>query len=618
MRRAEERAGARVRIAALITFAGGVGLFLLGMKLMTDGLRVAAGDALRHVLSHWTSTPARGIAAGLLVTSVVQSSSAVIFAVIGFVNAGLLTLSQSVGVIYGAGIGTTMTSWLVAAVGLKVDLKVLALPAIAIGMFMRVVASGRRASLGEALAGFGVFLLGIDVLKSAFDAIDAGPLLAALSGEGLAQRFAFMLAGVLLTVAMQSSSAAIALTLTAVAGGAAPVAAGAALIVGANIGTASTGLLAVIGATPAAKRAAIAHLTFTMTGGAVAFALLPGLLWLAQAGVQMVSLGTAPAITLAVFHTMVAVLGLAAVLPATPWLVRRLERTFVTAEEDRARSQHLDETALAMPALALNALVLELMRIGAYARAAALDALQAATPQTARLARERQIVEGLALVAADFASRAHRNELPADLAAGFPQAIRVTQYLADLAERAEEVARNRERLEAGGGAAATGSLAAWRSAAARLIGQADPERPDYAPAACEDAMRVLQQDYQNVKDELLRNASSGQVPVAGMAAQLDELSAARRALDQALKAARYTAQVRALTLPAGGAPAVKAQESVAAESAPDTHGVSRSWPRLPIPGAPGAARGASRRARRRQNSRAMKRSEYPLQTVPHM
>ena len=134
-----------MELSLISSFIGGIGLFLLGMRLMSDGLRMAAGGALRHILSRWTRSPLRGFFSGILITSLVQSSSAVTVAVIGFVNAGLLSLLQTVYVIYGTNIGTTMTSWLVALVGFKLNVQLVALPLIGIGMFMRLTdTSGRR------------------------------------------------------------------------------------------------------------------------------------------------------------------------------------------------------------------------------------------------------------------------------------------------------------------------------------------------------------------------------------------------------------------------------------------------------------------------------------------
>ena len=137
---------------------GGIGLFLLGMVLMTDGLKTAAGKTLRNILQSSTGTPMRGLLSGALITSLVQSSGAVTVAIIGFVNAGLMSLGQAVTVIYGTNIGTTMTSWLVAIIGFNVNIKAFALPAIGMGMMYRLIkGSGRQGAIGEALAGFGVF-----------------------------------------------------------------------------------------------------------------------------------------------------------------------------------------------------------------------------------------------------------------------------------------------------------------------------------------------------------------------------------------------------------------------------------------------------------------------------
>ena len=143
--------------------AGGIGLFLLAVRMITDGLKLAAGGKLRDLLGHWTYTHTRGIFTGLAVTALVQSSSAVTVATIGFVNAGLLSLYQSLGVIYGANIGTTMTGWLVSLVGFNIKIEAFALPLIGIGMLLRLArGSSRLGSLGEALAGFGLFFVGID------------------------------------------------------------------------------------------------------------------------------------------------------------------------------------------------------------------------------------------------------------------------------------------------------------------------------------------------------------------------------------------------------------------------------------------------------------------------
>jgi len=152
---------------AILTLAGGIGLFLLGMGLLTDGLKIAAGGALRTLLQTWTKSSIRGFAVGVLITAVVQSSSAVTVATVGFVNARLLSLRRAVWVILGTNVGTTMTGWLVALVGVKVDVGALALPLIGIGMALALGAGERAriAGAGRALAGFGLFFLGVCVLQ---------------------------------------------------------------------------------------------------------------------------------------------------------------------------------------------------------------------------------------------------------------------------------------------------------------------------------------------------------------------------------------------------------------------------------------------------------------------
>lgn len=187
--------------------AGGVGLFLLGMGLMTDGLRLAAGSALARILAKSTQTRWRGLGSGMLVTAMVQSSSAVTVATIGFVNAGLLQFRQGVWVLLGANVGTTMTAWLVALVGLQFKVEALALPLIGVGMLLRLTGEGsRRGAVGMALAGFGVLFLGIDMLKDTFFGLS--DVVQLPGGSGALEVLTLVGIGVMLTVLMQSSSAA--------------------------------------------------------------------------------------------------------------------------------------------------------------------------------------------------------------------------------------------------------------------------------------------------------------------------------------------------------------------------------------------------------------------------
>jgi phosphate:Na+ symporter len=544
----------------LISFAGGIGLFLLGMKLMTDGLKVAAGDALREILAGWTATPLRGLLSGVLITAMVQSSSAVIFATIGFVNAGLLSLIQAVGVIYGSNLGTTITSWLVALIGFKVDLQLLSLPAIALGMLLRTSGGIRRAALGEALAGFGVFFMGIDVLKDSFSGLEQQLPFDALGERGYLGLLLFVLLGILMTVAMQSSSAALAVTLTAAAGGVISLQAAAAVVIGANVGTTSTAAFAVIGATPAAKRAALAHVLFNLVTAVVAFHTLPLLLWLVHGISQLLGLAAAPATSLAIFHTLTKTVGVLILWPATPMLVRFLGARFRTAEEDESRPRHLDGNIISTPTLALDALYMETLRIGTLARRAAKDALNTETAPSQRLEQDRRAVDQLVLAVGEFTNQVQNADLPKSFSAVFPNMLRVTQYYGDITERATGIAAMQGRLTPITDRQLADHLARFKGAAVELLDCTNVERENFVAGACAELLHQRQIEYQELKSHLLRAGSEGHLSIRQMVARLDEISAIRRMLDQAVKAVPYLEEVRQTlrhhdgdeTKPAGG------------------------------------------------------------------
>ena len=242
---------------------GGLGLFLWGMHMLSQGLRLAAGAKLEAVLARATGTRFRGLVSGAVTTALVQSSSAVTVATIGFVNASLLTLGSAIWVLFGANLGTTATGWIVAFAGLKVDFSVLALPLIGVGAAMKLAGDRYRLAVwGEALAGFGMLFYGIVLMQSGFADLSANWQIPQIDGSvfdgflGMAIQAA---AGMAMTVVMQSSSASIAIALTAAQSGLIDITGAAAVVIGANIGTTVTAILASIGATPNAKRVAAAQ-----------------------------------------------------------------------------------------------------------------------------------------------------------------------------------------------------------------------------------------------------------------------------------------------------------------------------------------------------------------------
>jgi phosphate:Na+ symporter len=522
----------------LIAFAGGIGLFLLGMRLMSDGLKIAAGPALRELLASATRSRARGFASGVLITALVQSSSAVIFATLGFVNAGLLSLGQSVGLIFGANVGTTLTSWIVALIGFNVDLQVLAMPAVAVGMGLWVVGGGRRAALGQALAGFGVFFLGLDIMKDSFADLGNAFDLHAWTGAGAFSVLVFAGLGVLLTLLMQSSSAALAVTLTAAAGGLVSVPAGAAMVIGANIGTTSTAVFASLGATSAARRVAAAHVVFNLVAGTTALLLLPVVLVIAARLIDLFGLEGRPATSLAIVHTLANLLGVALMWPFTQRLVDVLERHFGAAERgDEGQPQYLDRNVMATPRLAIDALTMELRRMGAIAHRMAREVLSSEARSDGRLAAEQDVLTRLGEAVIEFAGATDSSGDPV-VESGLPSAVRVAQYFRGMAERAAELGRT-----PGVGALPeepAALLASLHAAVDQVLNLSDPGQPALPDAAAiSDGQRKFEETYRHTKDALLRAGSRGQISPASLVRVLDEASALRRIVDQATKAARY-------------------------------------------------------------------------------
>lgn len=308
---------------------GGLGLFLLGMILLTDGLKALGGHALQHILKKFISGPVSGVGWGAAVTALVQSSSATTLTTIGFVSAGLLTFPQAIGVIFGANLGTTSTGWIVSQLGFKVSMGSFAPPIVLAGVVIRLLFKGRGPHIGQALAGFGLLFIGIDMLQMGMselsERMDPSTLPGFASAGGMGSRLILVGFGALMTVVMQSSSASMAATLAAVVSGAIGYEQAAALIIGQNIGTTPKAIAVAIGAPIPAKRTVMAHVLFNVLTAGVAFFGLPLLL----AGVNWVAhaLGSDDAPTrLALFHTAFNVLGVALLLPVVWPFARMIER----------------------------------------------------------------------------------------------------------------------------------------------------------------------------------------------------------------------------------------------------------------------------------------------------
>lgn len=354
-------------MSVAISVLGGVGLFLLGMTVMTEGLKTLAGSALRAMLGKAAATPLQGSFWGAIVTLLVQSSSATVMTTIGLVSAGLLTFPQGLGLVFGANVGTTGTGWLVALIGVRVSLTAAALPMIFVGALTKLLARGRLSGMGAALAGFGLVLFGLTTLQQGMgglaERLHPADLPAVLGGPEARWWSApygvlvLVVIGLVMTALMQSSTAAVAVTLSAQYAGAIGLDQACALIIGQNIGTATSSALAAIGASTTAKRLAIAYILFKLIAALIALVLFPFVipqLLRASSTVDGVTL-------LAGYHTAYNVVGVVVLLPLINHFTRLVER--ILPERDSPLTRCLDSSALATPVVAVEAVRRTIARV---------------------------------------------------------------------------------------------------------------------------------------------------------------------------------------------------------------------------------------------------------------
>ena len=257
-------------ILQIFTLLGALGMFLYGMNLMSSGLQKAAGDRLRTFLSAMTSNPAKGVLTGLGVTSIIQSSSATTVMVVSFVNAGLLTLAQAISVIMGANIGTTVTAWMVAWLGFKADISILAVPLMLFGFLFSNSKKNQRQNIGELIVGFSLLFLGLSFMKNSVPDLSETPqvleFVTTWASHGFGSVLLFLAFGSVLTLVLQSSSATMAITLIMLSMGWIPFPMACAMVLGENIGTTITANIAASIGNTQAKRAAISHTIFNVFG----------------------------------------------------------------------------------------------------------------------------------------------------------------------------------------------------------------------------------------------------------------------------------------------------------------------------------------------------------------
>ena len=519
---------------------GGIGLFLLGMHLMTSGMKQAAGQGLKAALESATKSPARGLLSGTMITALVQSSSAVTVAAIGFVNAGLLNLRQSLSVIYGCNIGTTMTGWLVALIGFKIKISAFALPLVGIGMLLKLMGNERKIShIGIALAGFGLFFIGLDFLKSAFEGLEEQIPLGDINHSALGL-ILFVLAGFVLTFLMQSSSAAMAITLSLTASGSIPLAAAGALVIGANLGTTSTAILAVIGATSNAKRIAAAHVIFNLITGSVGVLLLVIAESFINGNLQHLDMVT----VLAAFHTLFNVMGVMIMWPLTERLVNFLKGRFRSQEEDIGNPRFLDKNILSTPNLAVDAMSHELMRVGQITSNMAKEAVSADIKDTPRLTTLMHSVQKLNGKIGRYNQKIAQENLTEEISIILPSAMRITRYYSEIARLSSLLPGYYELFDNLSSHSLLKLIHEYQKETISLIDACVvSEEQDTSADEGRQLIKSLEKRYQRLQSTILDGAVDGRIKADESIQLLDALSHIHRLAEQVEKASRYWSSI---------------------------------------------------------------------------
>ncbi len=338
----------------LLQVAGGLGLFLFGMSVMTDGLRGLAGDLLHRTLVSVTRSPLTGAASGATVTALLQSSSATTVAAVGFVSAGLLTFPQALGVVFGANLGTTVTGWLVALLGLKFSIGGIAYPLVLGGALLRLFGRAKLASGGTALAGFGMIFIGIGLLQAGMVAYHEVVTPETFPDDTLGGRLLLVAIGIAITLVTQSSSAGVATALTAVFTGTITFPQAAAMVIGMDVGTTVTAALATLGGSIETRRTGYSHVVYNLLTGLGALLLLTPYAW-AWETLNPGMLNEHAELALVGFHTLFNLLGVLVVLPVAGAFAAMMMK--LVPDREVQLGEGLDRNLLKEPGIALGTTV---------------------------------------------------------------------------------------------------------------------------------------------------------------------------------------------------------------------------------------------------------------------
>lgn len=446
-------------VLSILTLIGALGLFLYGMNLMSSGLQKAAGSGLRKFLSSITSNPVKGVVTGMGVTAVIQSSSATTVMVVGFVNAGLLTLTQAISVIMGANIGTTFTAWIIALFGFKADVSILAVPLMALGFIMSVSKKGRWRDISEFVVGFSLLFLGLSFMKNSVPDLQSSPevlqFLQSWSGHGALSVLLFVLVGSVLTLILQSSSATVALTLIFLNMGWIQFDMAAAMVLGENIGTTITANIAASVGNPNARRAALAHTVFNIFGVIWAIILFRPFLSLIQFIISCLGLGAseqAPLYSISMLHTVFNLINTTLLI----WFIPMIEKFVCTVIKDREGEErpeklvYINAGLIPTPELAVAEAEKEVLHFGSVMHKG-LEHIKMAVensgnegafrPWKDKLVKYEEISDRIEFEVVNFLNKVSRDHLSDDTKLRIKSLYRIVGELESLGDSGDAISR---------------------------------------------------------------------------------------------------------------------------------------------------------------------------------
>ena len=425
-------------ILSIVTLIGALGLFLYGMNLMSSGLQKAAGSGLRKFLSSITSNPVKGVITGLGVTGIIQSSSATTVMVVGFVNAGLLTLTQAISVIMGANIGTTLTAWIIAVFGFKADISILAVPLMAVGFIMSISKKGRIRDISEFVVGFSLLFLGLSFMKNSVPDLQSSPevlaFLQSWSGRGLLSVLLFVLVGTTLTLIEFDMAAA--------------------MVLGENIGTTITANIAAAVGNTNAKRAALAHTVFNVFGVIWAVALFHPFISLIHWIVDVLGLSgsdQAPLYGISMLHTVFNLINTSLLI----WFIPLIEKFVCLVIKDKKgeeqdRLVYINAGLISTPELAISEADKEVVHFGkimqkglGYIRSAVETSSdeQSFRPFQEKLVKYEEISDRIEYEVVGFLNKVSRDTLSDRSALHIKSLYRIVGEMESLGDSGEAISR---------------------------------------------------------------------------------------------------------------------------------------------------------------------------------